>query len=179
MSLFGGEKESAKGKKSLVIYFSHTGENYMSDGIRNIDKGNTEIVAEMIKDITGADLFKIDTIKEYPYNYKECCDVAMRELNSNARPELKQYLDDISEYEVIYLCSPIWWNYMPNAMLSQLERLDFNGKIIKYVITHEGSGIGGCSKNVEQYCKGADIREGLAIRGSNVRSSRGTLENWI
>ena len=179
MSLFAKKEESLKGKKSLVIYFSHTGENYMSDGIRNIDKGNTEIVAEMIKDITGADLFKVETIKEYPYNYHECCDVAKQELNANARPELKQYLEDISKYEVIYICSPIWWNYMPNAMLSQLEKLDFKGKIIKYVITHEGSGIGACNKNIEQFCKGADIREGLSIRGSNVNGSRSTLENWI
>ena len=182
MSLFGfGTKsaESLKGKKSIIIYFSHTGENYMADGIRNIDKGNTEIVAEMIKDITGGDIFQVETIKEYPYGYYECCDVAKEELNANARPELKQYLDDISKYEVIYLCSPIWWGYMPNAMLSQLERLDFSGKIVKYVITHEGSGIGSCNKNVEEFCKGADIREGLAIRGSNVNSARATIENWI
>lgn len=179
MSIFNKKEESLKGKKSLVIYFSHTGENYMSDGIRNIDKGNTEVVAEMIRDITDADLFQVETVKEYPYNYHECCDVAKEELNSNARPELKQYLNDISQYEVVYLCSPIWWNYMPNAMLSQLEKLDFNGKIVKYVITHEGSGIGGCNKNVEQYCKGADIREGLAIRGSTLNSAKSKLEDWI
>ena len=54
--------------KGLVIYFSHTDENYMEDGIRNIDKGNTEIVAEEISKIVGADLFKVETVKEYPYN---------------------------------------------------------------------------------------------------------------
>lgn len=102
MSLFGN-KESLRNKKSLVIYFSHTGENYMSDGIRNIDKGNTEIVAEMIKDITGADLFKVESVKDYPYNYKQCCDVALEEKNSNARPEIKKYLENINEYEVIYI----------------------------------------------------------------------------
>ena len=173
MSLFSKKEES------LIIYFSHTGENYVSGKIINIDKGNTEIVAEMIRDITGGDLFKVETIKEYPYGYKECCEVAKQELKSNARPELKKYLDDISNYEVIYICSPIWWNYIPNAMLSQLERLDFRGKIVKYVITHEGSGIGACNKNIETFCKGADIRQGLAIRGSNVKDARKTLENWI
>lgn len=79
MSLFGN-KVSVKDKKSLVIYFSHTGENYMSDGIRNIDKGNTEVIAEMIKDITGADLFKVEAVNEYPYNYQECCDVAKKKI---------------------------------------------------------------------------------------------------
>lgn len=179
MSILGTKEETLKGKKSLVIYFSHTGENYMSDGIRNIDKGNTEIVAETIRDITGADLFKVETVKEYPYNYKECCDVAKEELKTGERPKLKRYLNDISEYEVIYLCSPIWWNYMPNAMLSQLEKLDFTGKIVKYVITHEGSGIGNCYKNVEKYCNGADIRKGLAIRGSFVNNAKETIAEWI
>ena len=68
--------------KNLIIYFSHTGENYMSDGIRNIDKGNTEIVAEKIKELSDidTDLFKVETIKEYPYNYDECCDIAKQEV---------------------------------------------------------------------------------------------------
>lgn len=66
--------------KSLVIYFSRTGENYMEDGIRNINEGNTEIVAKKISEITGADLFKVEPVKEYPYNYQECCDVAKKEL---------------------------------------------------------------------------------------------------
>lgn len=58
-------------KKSLIIYFTHTGENYMSDGIRNIEKGNTEIIAEMIKDITGAELFKVEAV----INYQQKIDV--------------------------------------------------------------------------------------------------------
>ena len=58
-------------KKSLIIYFTHTGENYMSDGIRNIEKGNTEIIAEMIKDITGAELFKVEVV----INYQQKIDV--------------------------------------------------------------------------------------------------------
>lgn len=85
------------GKKSLVIYFSHTGENYMADGIRNIDKGNTEVIAEMIKDITKADLFKVEKSIDYPYNYRECVDLASKEKSENARPKLKKYLDNIDE----------------------------------------------------------------------------------
>lgn len=75
--------------KSLVIYFSHTGENYMRDGIRNIDKGNTKIVAELINEITNAELFEVEPVISYPYNYKECCDKAKEELNSNIRPQIK------------------------------------------------------------------------------------------
>lgn len=70
MNLFKKE-EKVKGKKSLIIYFTHTGENYMSDGIRNIEKGNTEIIVEMIKDITGAELFKVEAV----INYQQKIDV--------------------------------------------------------------------------------------------------------
>lgn len=78
MSLFG--------KKSLVIYFSRADENY---AVGNIDKGNTEVIAEYIQELTGADLFKVEPVKPYSKNYKTCCDEALEEKRQNARPELK------------------------------------------------------------------------------------------
>ncbi len=165
--------------KSLVIYFSHTGENYMSDGIRNIDKGNTEVVAEKIKELTDADLFEIEPIKEYPYHYQECCDIAKEELENNDRPELKVYLENIDEYETIYIGYPIWWGTCPVAVFTQLEKLDFEGKIVKPFATHEGSGLGNSMNDIRKYCKNAEVREGLAIRGSNVEESQTEIENWI
>lgn len=98
----GGKSiKDLKSKKSLVIYFSHIGEKYTVDGIRNLEKGNTKVIAEMIGEITGADLFEVETVENYPYNYKACTDVALKEKNQNARPELKKYLSDISNYDVI------------------------------------------------------------------------------
>lgn len=164
--------------KSLVIYFSHIGENYMNDGIRNIDKGNTEIVAEAIRDITGADLFKVETIKEYPYSYKECCDVAKEELNSDARPELRSQITDINDYDIIYIGGPVWWGHYPCGIFTALESLDFTGKIVKPFTTHEGSGLGSVMQDVNKFCNGAEIKEGLAIRGSNANSSKDKIESW-
>mgnify|MGYP004514649855 CR=1 FL=1 len=71
--------------KSLVVYFSHTGENYMNGAIRNITNSNTEIVAEEISKLTGADLFKVETVNDYPYNYQECCDVAKALVTNNIK----------------------------------------------------------------------------------------------
>ena len=82
MSLFENKK-SVKGKKSIVIYFSRADENY---AVGNIEKGNTEVIAEYIKEITGADLFKVDPLKPYSKNYKECCEEALQEKKQNARP---------------------------------------------------------------------------------------------
>lgn len=176
---FFSNKENLKNKKSLVIYFSHIGENYMTDGIRNIEKGNTEIVAEMIKQMVNAESFKVETIDDYPYNYKQCTEVALQEKNENARPKLKKYLDNIDDYEVIYIGFPNWWGTMPMAMFSLLEKLDFTGKIIKPFCTHEGSRMGNSEKDIEKICKGATVMKGLAIQGSFVKNSKEDVEDWI
>ena len=157
------------GKKSLVIYFSHTGENYMSDGIRNIDKGNTEVIAEMIKDITKADLFKVEKSIDYPYNYRECVDLASKEKSENARPKLKKYLDNIDDYEVIYIGFPNWCGTMPMPMFTQLEKLNFTNKIVKPFCTNEGSRMGSSESDIKKICKGATVLEGLPIMNQKIK----------
>ena len=175
MSLFEN-KESVKGKKSLVIYFSRADENY---AVGYIDKGNTEVIAEYIKEFTGADLFKVEPVKPYSKSYKECCDEALEEKRENARPELKRYLDDISNYEVIYIGSPIYWGTMPMSMFTQLEKLDFTGKIVKVFTTHEGSGLGNVVSDVKKICKGANVLDSLAIQGSFIYEAKEKVKNWI
>ena len=165
--------------KSLIIYFSHTGENYMSDGIRNITKGNTKIVASYIKEITNGDVFEISSIKEYPYNYKECCAQALKEQEESIHPELKEYLTDIEDYDKIFIGGPIWYNTYPMAIFSLLERLDFKNKTIYPFSTHEGSGVGNIKNDLNKYLKGAIIKSPLAIRGSDVKNSKKIIENWI
>lgn len=165
--------------KKLVIYFSRTGENYMSAGIREIPKGNTEIVAEKIAEITGADLFKVETIKEYPNDYYECCDVAKEEKNTNARPKLKRYLDDISLYDTIYIGYPIWWGTYPMAIASLIERLDLSGKTIKPFATHEGSGLANSVNDLIKACPNANVENGIAIRGSDASIAQDKLASWV
>ena len=128
--------------KSLVIYFSHTGENYMKNGIEDIKKGNTEIVAEKIQKLTGADLFEVERVKDYPFGYYDCCDEAKKEYESNARPEVKKTLSSIADYDVIYVGGPVWWSHLPMPMFTVLEKLDFSGKTVMPFTTHEGSGLG-------------------------------------
>ena len=177
MSLFGGRKESYKDKKSLVIYFSRADENY---AVGYIDKGNTEVVAEYIKDITGADLFKVEGVEEYAKDYMTCIEEAKQKQQRDERPELKKYLDDISNYEVIYIGVPIYWGTMPQEMFTQLERLDFTGKIVRVFTTHEGSGLANVPNDVKKICNGANVLDdNLAIRGASVNSSKSKVESWI
>ena len=164
--------------KNLIIYYSRRGQNYWNGSIRELKKGNTEIVAEFIQKAVGGDLFEIETVKDYPVDYMQTTEVAQDELRAKARPELKQYLDDISDYDNIFVCGPCWWGTFPMAVLTQLERLDFTGKKVFAVMTHEGSGQGGSEKTLRQSCKGATVGKGIAIHGADAANSEATVAAW-
>ncbi len=164
--------------KSLIIYFSRADENYNTG---NITKGNTEVVAEEIQRLTNADLFKVEPVKPYPANYRECVLDAKQKRDSDARPKLKKYLTDISEYDVIYIGGPIYFGEYPYEVYSALEGLDFSSKIIRPFSTHEGSALGQVIAVLRNKLDGAIIKQGLAIRGSlvNEESTKDKIENWV
>ena len=165
--------------KNLIIYYSRRGENYSSDGsFVNLEKGNTEYVAEYIRDAVGGDLFRVETIEEYPADYLTCTEVAKKEQKANARPALKEYLDSAEGYDNIFVCGPCWWGTFPMAMLTQLEKLDFTGKKVFAVMTHEGSGLGGSERTLKASCKGATIGRGLAVHGADAAKSEATVAAW-
>lgn len=164
--------------KNLIIYYSRKGENYWNGSIKNIEKGNTEIVAEFIQKAVGGDLFEIDTVKTYAKDYYACIEEAKQELNSKERPELKEYLDSIEEYDNIFIAGPCWWGTYPMAVFSQLEKLDFTGKKVMAVMTHEGSGLGSCERDLKKYCKGATFGNGLAVHGADASKSENAVASW-
>lgn len=164
--------------KSLVIYFSRAFENY---AVGNIKVGNTEIIARKIKEIIGATLFKCEPVKEYSKDYYICCKEAKIYQEKNARPELKHYLTDISTYDTIFIGGPVYYDEYPCEIYTQLDKLDFTGKIIKPFTTHEGSGLGSCVDVLKKKLNGTIIKEGLAIQGSKVNNNEAIikLNDWI
>lgn len=174
MGLFGGNKESYKNKKSLVIYFSRADENY---AVGYVDKGNTEYIAEFVRDITNADLFKVEPLVPYSKDYRTCIEEAKQRVGN---APIKEHIKDISEYEVIYIMSPIYWGTYAPEMETALKDLDFTGKTIRIVTTHEGSGLAGVPNDVKRICVGANVLDdAIAIRGADCQNARGKIENWI
>ena len=164
--------------KNLIIYYSRTGENYWNGSIKKIAKGNTEIVAEFIQKAVGGDLFQVDTVKPYADDYYVCIEEAKKELRENARPEIKKSLDSIAEYDNIFVCGPCWWGTFPMAIFTQLEKLDWTGKRVCAVMTHEGSGLGSCERDLKKICAGATFGKGIAIHGADASKSESEVAAW-
>ncbi len=167
-----------KDKKSLIIYFSRADENYFGGEMRYIDKGNTEVIAEYIKDITGGELFKVEPLNPYPSNYMKCIEEAKIRTREHNAP-IKENIPDISSYEIIYVGSPIYWGGMPEELFTALKGYDYTGKTIRPFTTHEGSGLSGVPNQLKEICVGANFTSGLAIVGSEVNSSKSKVEQWI
>ncbi|MEZ0537933.1 flavodoxin [Caldicellulosiruptoraceae bacterium PP1] len=167
------------GNKYLIAYFSRKGNNYVSGRIVDLPVGNTEVVAKLIQEISGGDLFQIEAIKPYPDDYNEATKVAQNELRANDRPKLVKYVEKMDQYDVIFLGYPNWWGTMPMPVFTFLEEHDFSGKTIIPFCTHEGSGLGRSEKDIAKICPNANILSGLAIYGSQVNSAKKEIINWL
>ncbi len=163
----------------LVVFYSRADENYFSGSRRYISTGNTEKVAHMIVEATGADLFKIEQKVPYAADYDTCIAQAKKDLQAKARPELVSMPDDLGDYDEIYLGYPNYWGDMPMAVYTFLENFDWNNKVIHPFCTHEGSGLSGTEGRIRNACKGATVTNGLAIQGGLVDRARPDVEKWV
>lgn len=166
-------------KKGLIAYYSRKGYNYWGSKIVNLEVGKTEVVAKQIQELTGSDLFEIRTVKTYPLDYEATTEVARQELHDYFRPTLAELLDDVSEYDVIYLGYPNWWGTMPMVVWTFLESYDFAGKTIVPFCTHEGSGMGSSERDIKRLCPKAIVEKGLVIRGSSALGAKDVVKKWI
>ena len=160
--------------KSLIIYFSRADENY---AVGYIDKGNTEIVAEFVQELTGADMFKVEPAVPYAADYRTCIEEAKQRIGN---APIKEKLTDISAYDTVFIMSPIYWGTYAPELETALEGLNFTGKTVRIICTHEGSGLSGMPSDVRKMCKGADVdNKGLAIKGSQAKDSKKTVADWL
>ena len=170
MGFVNGNKES----KNLVIYFSRADENY---AVGYVDKGNTEYIAEFVQELTGADLFKVEPAVPYAKDYATCIEEAKKRIGN---APIKERIEDISEYEVIYIMSPIYWGTYAPELETAIKDLDFTGKTVRIVATHEGSGLANMPSDVKKICQGANVlNDSIAIKGRDCKNARNIIENWV
>ena len=165
--------------KTLIAFFSRADENYFGGAMRYVKVGNTEIVANIMKDLTGADTFKIEMKDPYSPVYMTCIDEAKEDLRTGARPELVSMPESIDEYDTMVLAYPNYWGTMPMAVFTFLEHFDFSGKAILPLCTNEGSGMGSSERDIRRTCPGAEVKKGLAITGSAAADSKSSVERWL
>ena len=167
--------------KAIVVYFSHTGENY-SVGV--IAEGNTAKVAKVIAAKTGADIFEIKEAKPYPQSYDECVDLAKKELKDKARPEIAGDLPDLTDYQIVYLGYPNWWGDCPMIVYTFLEKSSVEGKTILPFCTHEGSGLGSTTRNIQKALPSVKVElNGLSLRGTtaqkDAKATEEAVDKWL
>ncbi len=163
--------------KTAVVYFSHSGMNYAKGKIVKLEKGNTKIAAEKIANECGAVLLELKEAEAYPEDYRECVARARQEMQTDARPVLKETID-VSAYDNIFLGYPNWCGTMPKIVWTFLESADFSGKKIYPFCTNEGSGAGRSGQDIKKLCPGAIVSEVLSVCGSDVGSSDELLQKW-
>lgn len=149
----------------LIVYFSQT--------------GNTETVANIIHDNVGGDIVKLETTEAYPSDYDELVDYAQQEQQEDARPELSTVIENIEQYDTIFLGYPNWWGDMPMAIYTFLDTYDLSGKTIAPFITHGGSGLSGTPENIQEEELNATVTEGLAIDGDEASDSSEDVVEWL
>ena len=183
MTAYGSaESETEKnqtGSDVLVVYFSRTGEQY---NVGEIDKGNTALVAEMIAEETGADVFEILPEEDYyPYTYAELTDVAKQEQKENARPAYAGEVPDLEQYTTIFIGAPVWWGDWPMIMYTFFEENAdaLAGKTLIPFSTHEGSGLSGFDSKLSSACPDSTVGEGLAIKGSDAQNEQDDVKNTV
>ncbi len=163
----------------LIAFFSRADENYFGGAMRYVKVGNTEIVVEGMKEMTDADIFKIEMKEPYSPVYMTCIDEAKRDLRSNARPELVSYPESTDEYDTVILAYPNYWGTFPMAVATFLEKYDLSGKTILPLCTNEGSGMGSSERDIAKSAPGATVKKGLSITGSRAAESKEAVRKWL
>ena len=182
--------EEETGTNMLVAYFSYAENADLPEGVdasatasiqawNGETTGNTGVMAAMIAEATGADLFSIQTVEKYPDSYDATIDQGQEERNADARPELATHVENLDSYDVIFLGFPNWWGDMPMAVYSFLDEVDLSGKTIVPFVTSGGSGFSNTISTIESMESGATVQEGLSVSGSSATSAQEQVNEWL
>ncbi len=185
------ESSEAGAQSSLLVaYFSYAENAALPDDVdasasasiqpwNSALTGNTGVVADMIAQATGADLFSIRTVEQYPDTYDATIDQGQQEQSEGARPELATHLENLDSYDTIFLGFPNWWGDMPMAVYTFLDEVDLSGKTVIPFVTSGGSGFSNTISTIQQMEPQATVQEGLSIGASSATGAQQQVESWL
>ena len=180
------ENPVAAAKKALVIYFSAAD----NDGIDAVsaatvvahegeDYGAAQLAAKFVGDYTGADVSAIVTEQSYPAEYNAMADMAKAQRDNGEHPALTSKIENLADYDTVFLVYPVWWYTVPMPIYSLLDEYDFSGKTIIPVITHEGSGDGGTLSVLRAEEPNATVLDAFTSRFGAVPTQKAAVESWL
>ena len=162
--------------KSIVIFFSHAGDNY---SVGNVKVGNTKIVADYISELTGAAQYEIITHKYDGMAYTPLTRLAQEEANKGELPPYEGSAPDLSGYDTVFIGGPVWWGTYPQVMFTLFKDINLDGKTVYPFTTHEGSGLASCVSDVKKAFPKANVQKGFSIYGHEVRTGKAKVEKWL
>ena len=162
--------------KSIVIFFSHAGDNY---SVGNVKVGNTKIVADYISELTGAAQYEIITHKYDGMAYTPLTRLAQEEANKGELPPYEGSAPDLSGYDTVFIGGPVWWGTYPQVMFTLFKDINLDGKTVYPFTTHEGSGLASCVSDVKKAFPKANVKNGFSIYGHEVRTEKAKVEKWL
>jgi flavodoxin len=171
--------DTTTANRVLLAYFSRPGENYYYGGRRDLEVGNTEVLARRIAELIDCDVHRIDAADPYPASYDATVARNVREQDDDARPAIANPLASIDQYDRVLLGSPIWNVRPPMIMTTFTQSYDFTGKTVHPFVTYAVSGLGSTERDYTASCRGALIAPGLAVRGEEVARHRAEVETWL
>ncbi len=164
----GSQQNSVQPQKKnnvLIVFYSHS--------------GHTREVARQLQQLTGGDLVELETAQPYPSSYDELTRQAKREQQTGYKPELKTRIDNLYQYDTIYLGTPVWWSGLSLPLMTFLSQHDLSGKTIMPFVTHGGGGEGRCFTNIKDLCQRATVKHGFSIKADNVKNAKTELPAWL
>ena len=166
--------------KNLVVYFSMP--DNVDDSTVVIDGetlGNTQYMAYVIQETVGADIFRIEPETPYPTDHDELVDLASEEQSNNARPAIKDTIENFDTYENIFVGYPNWWGDMPMILYSFFDEYYFSGKTIIPFNTHGGSGFSGTISTIKELEPNDEVVDGKSISRNDIQDAEQEIVDWV
>ncbi len=174
----------------LIAYFSRVGNTDFGDDtdasstasiVATEDglQGNTEVLARMIQEAIGGELFLIQTEQTYPISYDETIDVGREEQSAGARPALAAQVENMDDYDTVFLGFPNWWGDMPMALYSFLDAYDLSGKTIVPFVTSGGSGLSNTERTIAELEPDATVLDGLSVGDGRIDGAQEDVATWL